>query len=1167
MAKRKGNAQESKASAKRAAKSKKQQVEEEVEEEFDVQDFAEIENAVGDDYEQDQVEDEQVQDEEEEEEEEGDDDDEDDDDDDDEDQDEFDDEGEGEEEEENEAKDAAKQSISSGAQKGRGKKGYVPPTADEMIALRQTEELFASNLIRLQIHELLGEVSVNYQHLSKGEALLHQLKQELSNATEELIQGNAIEDLQHFHFVNPEKKLIMHFQAPTSFCVIGSYLLRTMAKPHLSIDVSFTIPEISFSKKDVQDYKYFERRVIYLGQICHIIKKKLGWPVKWSTFRGDSRKPILVVKPPQTGKDDQKVSINIIPSIPKMEHFITKLHPKKGNLRSTSSEQARSAPTPYYNNSILEDMFYQDHLTFCHERMKNTPSYVDAVVLFKVWLKQREMTTASDAVNGFLMTMIMLHLHEKKMVNEQMSSYQIFRVVMEFIAHLNIGEGIFMKLQDGGELDEEVKRTFLESFDVVFTDQSGVLNLASHISKSAFSDLQAEAMNTQNYFKNTASDPFEAIFLTPVHCYLKFDMFLRVELDHFDSFSDDEYASQQGRTIAKVLENGLKDRLISLRLMPMEQRKISTLKTDNLRRPYLVFGLQLNPQTYQRIIDMGPAADSPDAAAFRKFWGPKAELRRFKDGSILECVVWEGASTEQYQIIMRIIQHILVLHANVTATSLRFTAGQLQFALKMDGETSDPSRTIITTFDKLTNLIKELPNLPLKIRNINASSPAMRYTDPSPPTAVSTLIGLEPAVSNLPGCEYPALISPLKGVIIFEGSGKWPDELAAVRAMISAFYIQLHDSLKQAGIYSMISRNFIDVVFEGYCFRLHIYLDREAKLLGQENSEYPALARREDLIEPNLNAALHAFQALHPNYPATVRLAKKWVHAQLYSSFVTEEAIELIVAYIFSFPQPYSVPNTPLAGFHRFLWFLSCHDFDNNVLYIPFDEEDAAASARKAQKVFESTKNGLKSSAIYIATKFNKNNFVLWTKNQPTKQVFFKLVEAARDACKVIHTSISDAAFMKNYKIFFEPRMESFDLAIMIDSKKLASGKKHVTEKKFKNVGKSQKGRSLLIGFDPLEHFVDELRIRFQDIALVFYNKLGSERVCIAWKPSAFLPRAFKPTAATFTLPLSNPTEGSEIILDIFQLIAEIRNLGQGLISEIKFAGGDHILSKVFDQD
>ena len=41
-------------------------------------------------------------------------------------------------------------------------------------------------------------------------------------------------------------------------------------------------------------------------------------------------------------------------------------------------------------------------------------------------------------------------------------------------------------------------------------------------------------------------------------------------------------------------------------------------------------GAQLDPATALRAVDMGPAADSPQAAAFRAFWGERAELRRFQ---------------------------------------------------------------------------------------------------------------------------------------------------------------------------------------------------------------------------------------------------------------------------------------------------------------------------------------------------------------------------------------------------------------------------------------------------------------------------------------------------------------------------------------------------------
>ncbi len=44
----------------------------------------------------------------------------------------------------------------------------------------------------------------------------------------------------------------------------------------------------------------------------------------------------------------------------------------------------------------------------------------------------------------------------------------------------------------------------------------------------------------------------------------------------------------------------------------------------------VLIGVQMDPATALRAVDMGPAADSPQAAAFRAFWGERAELRRFQ---------------------------------------------------------------------------------------------------------------------------------------------------------------------------------------------------------------------------------------------------------------------------------------------------------------------------------------------------------------------------------------------------------------------------------------------------------------------------------------------------------------------------------------------------------
>ena len=48
------------------------------------------------------------------------------------------------------------------------------------------------------------------------------------------------------------------------------------------------------------------------------------------------------------------------------------------------------------------------------------------------------------------------------------------------------------------------------------------------------------------------------------------------------------------------------------------------------------------------------------AAEFRAFWGERAELRRFQDGSINEAVVWEGGSVGGRRgVVTRVITHLL----------------------------------------------------------------------------------------------------------------------------------------------------------------------------------------------------------------------------------------------------------------------------------------------------------------------------------------------------------------------------------------------------------------------------------------------------------------------------------------------------------------------------
>ena len=90
---------------------------------------------------------------------------------------------------------------------------------------------------------------------------------------------------------------------------------------------------------------------------------------------------------------------------------------------------------------------------------------------------------------------------------------------------------------------------------------------------------------------------------------------------------------------------------------------LPTKAPPTLSEGHVTFGLLLDTDHAFSIVNMGPPADSPEAAEFHSFWGEKSELRRFQDGSINEAVVWEEASqcgvAGKRLVCHRITQHLL----------------------------------------------------------------------------------------------------------------------------------------------------------------------------------------------------------------------------------------------------------------------------------------------------------------------------------------------------------------------------------------------------------------------------------------------------------------------------------------------------------------------------
>ena len=80
---------------------------------------------------------------------------------------------------------------------------------------------------------------------------------------------------------------------------------------------------------------------------------------------------------------------------------------------------------------------------------------------------------------------------------------------------------------------------------------------------------------------------------------------------------------------------------------------------------------------------------------------------------------------------------------------------------------------------------------------------------------------------------------------------------------------------------------------------------------------------------PSLHSALRGIHLRHPCFGPAVRLAKRWVHSQMFSDHLSDEAVEIIMSRwvvvplaasrliclplrLFVQPEPYSVPHSAL---------------------------------------------------------------------------------------------------------------------------------------------------------------------------------------------------------------------------------------------------------------
>ncbi|XP_006863097.1 PREDICTED: nucleolar protein 6 isoform X2 [Chrysochloris asiatica] len=592
---------------------------------------------------------------------------------------------------------------------------YKEPTSEELNRLRETESLFHSSLLRLQVEELLKEVRLSEKKKERIDTFLQEVKQRILRVpstpeTELMDQAWLPAGVRvPIHQVPFTVKGCFRFLPPVQVTIVGSYLLGTCIRPDINVDLALTMPREILQDKDGLNQRYFRKRALYLAHMAHYLAQDpLFGSVRFSYSNGCHLKPSLLLRP--HGKDERLVTVRLHPCPPPEFFRLCRLLPTKNNVRSAwyrgqspPGDGSPEPPTPHYNTWVLQDTVLESHVQLLSAALGSAPGLKDGVCLLKVWLRQRELDKGLGGFSGFLATMLVTFLTSTRKIHTTMSGYQVLRSVLQFLATTDLTvSGISSCLSSDPSLP--ALADFHQAFPVVFLDFSGHLNLCADVTASTYHQVQHEARLSMTLLDSKTDDGFQLLLMTPKPMVRTFDHILHLRplsrlqtachrLKLWPELQDHggDYVSAALGPLITLLEQGLGSRLQLLghSRPPVPEWGIHQDPPKHRDSGALTLGLLLRPEGLTSVLEMGPEADQSEAAVFRQLWGSRSELRRFQDGAIREAVVWEAASVAQKRLIpQQVVTHLLALHADIPDTCVHYVGGFLDALIQGPKEAS-----------------------------------------------------------------------------------------------------------------------------------------------------------------------------------------------------------------------------------------------------------------------------------------------------------------------------------------------------------------------------------------------------------------------------------------------------------------------------------------------
>lgn len=998
------------------------------------------------------------------------------------------------------------------------------------------------------------------------------------------------------------------------------------------------IPSECFDDKDYLNHRYHAKRILYLSHILQCLLEKNAYKefgisyIGWCDLSQDMRKPNLCVR--FQGIDCIEMSIGT--AIPIDTFPLPRLAPDRNNLRShvrrpssegvhagacdPSVDEAILAPTPMYNGGIVDDMVCLHQAAELQVLGAEFPVLQDVITLLMAWADAHGLLLGNDGVNeALLLEIVKISLIGERHYNSQI--LYLFRGALQILAHekkfVDCRKGFFMphsELVDSGIPEAPPHKLWrkiaslrnedsLVTNRVLFIDGTGWRNVARQISTEAFQQLQDCARSTAESLTNMPGpDALDVVLMKSSNPIMLYDIWCNCKVDRDTVVKRTNLCGSDPGTwldleeeVRQVSQKALGDRATVVRVL-QSSYKVCTNSKGQLAslkplQENIVVCCRLHPIKCTRSVDLGPPANAGRASdEFRQFWGDKSQLRRFQDGKICESIVWRISDWNKYRVIGDLLEFILTRHTSVTSVDLPILS--LSHALIRSNISIEKEiRSERVCFDcaaRLGKMLKSLDQVTLGIVNIQPISAVLRNAALYPPVPHGLAGDI---VSNDSDSDVvPRCVPAVELLCQLEGSGKWPDNPDAYKKMKAAIGVQLAQSLLSTfSIYSIASEQYVDVLYEGFVFRLTLYTERDLLALKRKNEsgECSIIPPTENIPLRQLHQGLiSSIAAENPSFKLCCRLAKLWISKQYLGNHICEEAIELVcaAAYTTKVNIGGSRPASPELGFLTFLDIMANHPWDLQPLVL--DRKDAEPSARLMLRLRAVDK----APAMFIVAPSTDNVVTCagWTRTKPDKMILFRARALANKGIKKIGDSVLVFGSPSLPVNVFRHSMSDYDVVLHLKKEALpyASDKSddisddemthenviraniETEEKKYcmavlsgipkslvKKRGATAIKKELLIGFDPVHHFVEALEETFKDVAIVCTDFQSGCTIGLKIRPKFLKPAPFSPNhrCSIFEPCKSHDNKSLITSLNFGSLAQDILSLGQGLVDTVEY--------------